>query len=123
MLRLKKIAVTGNVASGKSTVCLFLKECGAYVVNADSIVHKLLSPETTLGKSIINLLGYDVIIDGQFDRRAIAEKVFKDYSLLKDLEKILHPEVQKEINKEYQTNLAIFKKTCSKQKNNRWACL
>ncbi|HEV7736593.1 MAG TPA: dephospho-CoA kinase, partial [Chlamydiales bacterium] len=42
MLELKKIAITGGLASGKSTVCQFFQELGACVINADTIVHEIL---------------------------------------------------------------------------------
>jgi dephospho-CoA kinase len=41
MLTLRKVAITGGLSSGKSTVCRFLAEEGAYVVSADEIVHSL----------------------------------------------------------------------------------
>ena len=46
MLKLQKIAITGGVASGKSAVCRIFQELGAFVVNADAIVHDLLDPNT-----------------------------------------------------------------------------
>lgn len=102
MLALKKIAVTGGIASGKSTVCLLLKELGAYVISADDIVHQILLPETHLGKEIIALLGDDVVVKGSFDRKAIAQKVFRNPFLLKSLEQLIHPEVQRCIESHYQ---------------------
>jgi dephospho-CoA kinase len=101
MLTLKKVAVTGGLACGKSTVCHFLAECGAYVISADQIVHQLLSPHTRLGKKVIQQLGSDVVVNDQFDREAIAKKVFNHAPLLQALEKILHPGVIQEINKIY----------------------
>ena len=53
MLKLKKIAITGGVASGKTSVCQFFQELGAYVVNADRIAHELLKPDTDLGQQVI----------------------------------------------------------------------
>ena len=41
MLTLKKVAVTGGLASGKTSVCHVLESCGAYVISADQIVHQL----------------------------------------------------------------------------------
>jgi dephospho-CoA kinase len=102
MLVLRKVAVTGGLSSGKSTVCRLFEEMGAYVVSSDLIVHQLLSPESHLGKQIIELLGNDVVKKGKFDRPQIAEKVFKDPLLLKQLEKILHPPVFAEMKKQYQ---------------------
>src|SRR5579872_4450591 len=102
MLKLVKIAITGGVASGKSTVCQFFKELGAYVVNADAIVHQLLKPDSHLGQQVIRLLGSEVLHNGQLDRGRIAEKVFRDPKQLKALEKILHPEVIHRIAEEYE---------------------
>jgi dephospho-CoA kinase len=101
MLGLRKIAVTGGIASGKSSVCHFFEECGAYVINTDEISHQLLSPTTDLGKKIIALLGNEVVVNNQFNRRLIAQKVFADYNLLKSLETLLHPEIRKEMEQTY----------------------
>ncbi|NNM43880.1 MAG: dephospho-CoA kinase [Chlamydiae bacterium] len=102
MLILKKVAITGGLACGKSSVCQILKNHGvACVVNADEIVHQLLSTKTDLGHKIARLLGSDVIVNGQFDRKKIAEKVFSDPKKLLDFEKLLHPSTLEEINKRY----------------------
>lgn len=95
MLILKKVAVTGGLACGKSSVCRIFKDLGAYVVSADEIVHQLLNPETHLGQEIIQLLGV-------IDRAAIAKKVFDDPTLLQGLEKLLHPAVYKAIESQYE---------------------
>lgn len=102
MLNLRKIAVTGGLSCGKSSVCRFFKELGAYVVSSDEIVHRLLSPNTNLGQQVIRLLGDDIIVNGQIDRSIIADKVFNNSVLLLSLEKLLHPAVLSEIEKQYQ---------------------
>ena len=102
MLALKKIAVTGGLASGKSTVCALLKKRGAYVVSADEIVHQLLSPHTPLGQQVIKLLGSDIVNDHQLDRKKIARIVFSNPQKLEALEKLLHPQVLNEIETAYQ---------------------
>jgi dephospho-CoA kinase len=101
MLNLKKIAITGGVASGKSSVSQVFRELGAYVVNADSIVHELLSPNTPLGRTIVHLFGNDVVTNGEFNRKAISDKVFNDLELLHALERILHPAVLEKIQDQY----------------------
>lgn len=101
MLRLRKIAVTGAISSGKSTVCQYLKELGAYVVSADQIVHQLLSPHSLSGQKVIELLGQDVIQQNKIDRQKIAELVFDHPDLLMQLESILHPAVATELEKEF----------------------
>ncbi len=102
MLALKKIAVTGGLASGKSTVCALLKKRGAYVVSADEIVHHLLSPHTPLGQQVIKLLGSDIVSNHQLDRKKIARIVFSNPQKLEALEKLLHPQVLNEIDAAYQ---------------------
>lgn len=106
MLTLKKVAVTGNLAAGKSTACRLLGELGATVLSADEITHALYHPETPLGEKIIGLLGQEVVVDGAFDRKKIAAMVFADLKKLQQLEKILHPEVQKIVEKRYRQLLA-----------------
>ncbi len=101
MLELKKIAITGGLASGKSTVCQFFHELGAYVVNADTIVHELLKPQTDLGQKIIRLLGSDILQNGKIDRQAIAGKIFQNRDQLRKLEQLLHPAVLTEIAERY----------------------
>lgn len=102
MLGLRKLAVTGGLSSGKTTVCKILEDLGAYYVSADQIVHKLLSPKTQLGKKIIALLGSKILNGDQFDRAKIAEIVFSQKDKLYALEQILHPAVINEIKNLYE---------------------
>lgn len=102
MLKLSKIAVTGGLASGKTTVCRMFEESGAYVVSADEIVHQLLSLNTSVGQQVVSLLGSDIVKDGFINRKIISEKVFSQPDKLKALEKIIHPAVFDEIEKHYQ---------------------
>lgn len=100
MLKCIKVAVTGGIGAGKSSVCLMLKKLGAYVVNSDEIAHKLLVPSSSLGKKIVRLLGKEVVKKGRFDRAKIA-KVFDCKEKLLKLEKLIHPQVFKEIRERY----------------------
>jgi len=111
---LVKVAVTGGLSCGKSSICRIFKELGAHVVSSDEIVHNLLmSPTTPLGQQVVALLGTDIIVNGQIDRSIIAKKVFNDRVLLQSLENIIHPAVFNEIDKQYQQlkdkdNLTFF---------------
>ncbi len=99
---MKKIAITGGVSSGKSTVCRLLAHQGAYVVDADKIVHSLLSSDPEIREKVISLLGPAVLVDGQINRKAIAGKVFSHPETLKSLELLLHPAVFHEIKLQYE---------------------
>lgn len=98
---MNKIAITGGLSCGKSTVCRFFREFGAYVVSADEIVHQLLSPDTSLGKKVVTLLGSDILVDGVIDRRLISAKVFDNPNKLGALESLVHPCVREEIARRY----------------------
>mgnify|MGYP002783744503 CR=1 FL=1 len=102
MLALKKIAITGGIASGKSSVCQFFQELGAFVVSADALVHELLSLENSLGQQVLNLFGPQILHNGKIDRRMLAAKVFADPLLLEALEKLLHPAVLQKIEELYE---------------------
>lgn len=103
MLKLKKVAVTGGTASGKSTVCRAFQNLGAIAVDADAIVHELLSSDADLVQQIIRLLGNDVLDNGKLSRRLIADKVFKNPEILHALEKLLHPAVLRKIDQVYKS--------------------
>lgn len=112
MLKLKKVAITGDIASGKTTVCHFFEEFGAYVVYTDDIVDELLIPNSIIGKKVIALLGEEILKCGKLDKKKIADEVFNNPSLLYQLEAIIHPEVQHLIEAKYCTvsalNYALF---------------
>lgn len=101
MLELVKVAVTGGLSCGKSTVCQLFQQCGAFVVSADAIVHSLLTLNTEAGKKIADWMGPEVVVDNTLDRKLIAKRVFSDPQELKKLEALLHPLVKKEIAKAY----------------------
>jgi dephospho-CoA kinase len=102
MLKLRKVAITGGLSCGKSSVCRILKELGAYIVSADKIVHQLLSSDTNLGQEVVNLLGSDILVNQKLDRSRIAHLVFHDMELLQAYEKLVHPAVYREIDEDYQ---------------------
>ena len=91
MLTLKKIAITGGISSGKTTVCRILNKHGACTLNSDQIIHKFLTDDYPCITETIDLFGSEILTDGKIDRKKIAEIVFNDVEKLKALEKILHP--------------------------------
>lgn len=102
MLTLKKIAVTGGLASGKSTVCRLLSEQGAYQVNSDTLIHQFLSDNPSCIKRVVALLGPRILVDERIDRRQVAKIVFTDKAKLAALEAILHPLLFEAIDRLYQ---------------------
>ena len=99
MQKILKVGLTGNIGTGKSTVAKLMEKYGAHVLDADKVVHQLLEREDIKNR-IVALLGEDILTpEGKIDRKKVAQKVFKNEKLLKELEKILHPEVYREYEK------------------------
>ncbi len=92
---MRKIAITGTLGAGKSTVCQILADSGAFIIDADKIAHQLILDDCR--QDIIQLLGPEIITDGEIDRQKVADIVFNNGKKLTSLEEILHPHILKKI--------------------------
>ena len=91
-----KIALTGGIACGKSTLAKFLTELGIRVLDADDVVHALEAPGGEAVEPIRARFGDGVIArDGGVDRKALAEVVFSDLAARRGLEDLLFPRVRR----------------------------
>jgi dephospho-CoA kinase len=90
------VAVTGPLASGKSTFVKMLGDLGAETVSADEIVHHLLAEDQETISAVTQRFGEGVRGEEGVDRKALGQEVFGDAEALQDLEEILHPRVHKE---------------------------
>lgn len=101
------IALTGGIASGKSTIARRLAEHGAVIVDADQIVRDVQSPGSPVLERIAEAFGTAVIApDGSLDRSALGAKVFGDADLLTRLNAIVHPAVREESQRRFDAALA-----------------
>lgn len=88
------IGLTGNIATGKSTVARMLRELGACVIDADRLAHWAMRAGGEVNRRIVERFGREVLLpDGEVDRARLAPSVFADASALRDLERIVHPVV------------------------------
>ena len=85
-----KIAITGNIASGKSQVEKILKKLGYKVYDSDEIAHSILD-------TITDFYGLDVFTDGKIDRKKLGNLVFSNPQIKQNLEKLIHPKVKNKI--------------------------
>ncbi len=92
------IGITGILGSGKTTVAGMFAENGIPVISCDEIVHRLLERKTVIGK-IKGFFGESVFEKGRLNRKMLGSVVFSDKVKKDLLEKLLHPQVFKEINK------------------------
>ena len=91
------IALTGGIASGKSTIAGRLADRGAVIVDADAIVRDVQRPGSPVLVEIAATFGDGVIRpDGELDRAALGALVFADPQALQRLNAIVHPAVRAE---------------------------
>jgi dephospho-CoA kinase len=96
------IALTGGIASGKSTIAARLAEHGAVIVDADQIVRDVQGPGSPVLAAIAAEFGQDVIrTDGALDRAALGARVFADQDRLQVLNAIVHPAVREESERRF----------------------
>ncbi len=88
-----RVALSGGVGSGKSTVARRLQQHGAVVIDADAIAREVVEPGTSGYDEVVARFGDAVVADGRLDRAALAEIVFNDKDALGDLNTIVHPRV------------------------------
>ena len=93
------IAVTGPLASGKSTLVKMIGELGVETVSSDEMVHYLLAEDEETIATVARRFGEGVRGERGIDRKALACEVFGKGEALRDLEGILHPRVREETDK------------------------
>lgn len=89
------VALTGNIAAGKSTVVGFLRRWGATIIDADELAREAQAPGGEVLAAIVRRFSADVLSsDGSLDRAALRSKVMGDEAALLALNAIVHPAVQ-----------------------------
>ena len=90
------IALTGNIASGKTTVANLFRLWGATVIDADALVREAQAPGSPVLAAIAERFGADVLgSDGALDRAALRRRVMGDAAALAALNALVHPAVQR----------------------------
>lgn len=96
------IALTGGIASGKSTIATRLAEHGAVIVDADRIVRDVQAPGSPVLGRIVAEFGADMVRpDGELDRAALGSRVFGDPEALGRLNALVHPAVKAESQRRF----------------------
>ena len=88
------VGLTGGIGAGKSTVAELFARLGALVIDADQLARIAIERGSDGFADVMLRFGEDVIINGDIDRKKLAEIVFSDEQARKDLEAIIHPRVQ-----------------------------
>ncbi len=101
---IRRIALTGGIATGKSYVAAKIRETGVPIVDADVLAREVVAPGTPGLAAVRKRFGPDSVRrDGTMDRVRIAQIVFKDKRARLDLEAIIHPAVQRAVDEFFAT--------------------
>jgi dephospho-CoA kinase len=93
------IGLTGNIATGKSVVRKMLEYLGAYGIDADALSHRAIAPGSPGYQKVIDIFGKWIVDEnGEIDRARLGRLVFTDPEALQQLEGIVHPLVERDID-------------------------
>ena len=95
---MKKVAVTGGIGTGKTTVSKLFEKIGIPVFNSDEIAKELMHNDKQLQAEIIKVFGDESYINNELNRAYLSDVVFNDEALLDKINSIVHPYVAKEFN-------------------------
>ena len=94
---MKKIAITGSLGTGKSTILKILQNLGFSTFSCDEVV-KNLYKDPDIQKKIIEIFGKEILsIDGKLNKRKILEKILENNKLKEKLESLFHPLVKEKL--------------------------
>lgn len=92
---MKRIGITGGIASGKSVVAGILRDMGFRVLDADALGHEVIEPGMPAHEEIVREFGEGVVSEsGRIDRGKLGAIVFSDPAKLRRLNAIVHPRVE-----------------------------
>jgi dephospho-CoA kinase len=107
-----KVAVTGNIGSGKSSFCKYLEEMNYSVIKADEIAKDLLANDENVKREIIKHFGYEAYQGKEINKKFLADKIFSNQTNLNKINSIIHPPVIKKVidlmNDKLQTSDVVF---------------
>ena len=95
-LNMRVIGLTGGIGCGKSLAAQYFAELGALVIDADQLARAAIERGSDGFDEVVALFGDSILKDGNIDRRALGELIFKDPIAKTKLENIIHPFVRRE---------------------------
>jgi dephospho-CoA kinase len=99
---MKRLGITGGIASGKSAVAGMLRDLGFHVLDADSLGHKVIEPGQPAYEEVVQEFGAGVVgSSGRIDRAKLGAVVFADRGKLDRLNAIVHPRVEEEMVRQF----------------------
>ncbi len=102
-----KVAITGNIGSGKSLFSNYIEDEGFVVLKADEIGKEVLADDEKVKQKIIKLFGAGSYINGKPDTKYLAQNVFSDPGKVQKINSVIHPAVISIINKKMNEELNL----------------
>jgi len=97
----KVIGVTGGIGSGQSTVCKYLNEIGAKVIDVDRKAKQIINKDRSLQAALKKTFGNEIFTkDGKLDRRLLASLAFQSEEKTQALNRLVHPKMVAEVIEE-----------------------
>ncbi len=93
---MRVIALTGGIGRGKSLAAQYFAELGALVIDADQLARAAIERGSQGFDEVVSFFGDSILNNGDIDRRALGELIFKDAEAKRKLESIVHPFVRRE---------------------------
>jgi dephospho-CoA kinase len=94
---MRRIGLTGGIATGKSYVVSRLRAAGVPVIDADVLAREAVAPESPGLAAVVRRFGDVLTPTGELDRQRLGDIVFRDADARRDLEQIIHPVVRRGI--------------------------
>lgn len=103
------VALTGNIASGKTEVANYLQQYDITIIDADIIAKELLTSDSKIIQTIIGHFGSKILLqNGQIDRRKLREIIFNNKDEKIWLENLLHPIIRSKIKTIQQNAVGLY---------------
>jgi dephospho-CoA kinase len=100
----RRVALTGGIATGKSYCLGRFAEAGAATIDADALARQAVAPGTAGFRAVVARFGAAIVLpDGSLDRASLGSLVFADLNARRSLESIVHPAVYGAIERWFET--------------------
>ena len=93
-----KVAITGGIGTGKTTILCMFADKGIPVFNSDEIAREIMNTNPLLKNKIITAFGDKAYDKNKLNKKYLSNVVFNNKTLLKEINSIVHPYVSDEFN-------------------------
>ena len=103
------VGITGGIGCGKSTAAAMFVGRGAGLIDTDAIAHQLTAPGSVALAEIERSFGAEYLTsEGTLDRPRLRQRIFSDAGAKHDLERILHPLIRQEVDRQIAASRAPY---------------